>query len=140
MVKQNQGKIFQTGILVGILLFILNSIEGFLSAGLYINSDPSLWQEMSGNWWLKMLVFDLIVGLILALVYGIIHKGIPDKGIGKGVQFGFWIWLVGTVPGLIMTLLTMAVPAELVVVWLISGLINLIIAGLVLGSMLKFEE
>lgn len=140
MIKQNQGKIFQAGILVGIVLLILNSIESFMAGNLYSNSEPALWQEMSGNWWLNMLIFNLIVGLILALVYSVLHKGVPDKGAGKGLQYGFWVWLVGNVPGLFFTMLTMAVPTELVVVWLISNLINLLIAGLIIGALVRFPE
>lgn len=140
MVKHNQGRIFQAGILVGIILLVLNSVEGWLSGGLYATSDPTLWQKMTGNWWLHMLFFNLVVGLILALVYSVIYRGIPDKGIGKGLQFGFWIWLVGTVPGLLLTMLTLTVPTELIVVWLISGLINLLIAGMVLGALVKLKE
>ncbi|MBU1131386.1 hypothetical protein KJ840_04595 [Patescibacteria group bacterium] len=140
MVKQNQGRIFQAGILIGIILLVLNSIEGWLFSGLYANSDPALWQKMSGNWWLQILIFNLVVGLILALVYSVMYKGIPDKGLGKGIQYGFWIWLVGTVPGLLITMLTMTVPAELVVVWIITGLINLLIAGMILSSLIKIKE
>lgn len=137
MIKQNQGRIFQAGILVGIVFLVLNSIEGWLSGGLYVSSDPALWQEMTGNWWLNMLVFNLVVGLILALVYTIVQNGIPDKGIGKGIQYGFWVWLAGTVPGLFFTMLTMAVPTELVVVWLISNLINLLVGGIIISTLLK---
>jgi len=140
MIKQNQGRIFQAGILTGVVLLVLNSIEGWLSGSLYVSSDPALWQEMTGNWWLNMLVFNLVVGLILALVYAVIQNGIPDKGIGKGIQYGFWVWLVGTVPGLFFTMLTMAVPTELVVVWLISNLINLLVGGIIISSLIKSPE
>ena len=140
MVKQNQVRIFQAGVLVGIALLILNSIEGWIFNGQYLNSDPALWKEMAGNWWIYMLAFNLVVGLILALVYGVLHNGIPDKGISKGIQFGFWVWLVGSVPGLLMTIITMAVPAELVVIWIVSNLFNLLIAGIILGAVIKFKN
>lgn len=140
MVKNNQGKIFQIGILAGIILFILNSLEGWLSSGLYAASDPALWKNITGNWWLYNLAFNLIVGLLLALVYGIFYQGLPDKGAGRGLQFGFWVWIIGTVPGLLMTLLSMAVPEELVVVWLVTGLLNYLAIGLIIGLMYKPKE
>ncbi len=140
MVKKNQGKIFQMGILLGVILFVLGSIEGWLSGGLYLASDPGLWKEMTGNWWLSSLIADLVIGLIFTLVYGIFYSSIPDKGVGKGIQYGFWIWLVGTVPGLIMTFLTMAVPGELVVTWLITGLLNFLVMGILLGLMYQPKE
>lgn len=140
MIKNNQVKIFQIGIIAGIVLFLLGSIEGWLTGGLYASSDPSLWADMSGNWWLTTLIYNIIIGLLLTLVYGIFYTSLPDKGAARGLQYGFWIWLIGTVPGLMMTLLTMAVPVELVITWLISGLVNYIIAGLIIGSMYKPKE
>ena len=140
MVKNNQGKIFQIGILTGVVIFVLGSIEGWMTGGLYAASNPLLWQEMTGNWWMSMLVYNLIVGLLLTLVYGIFFTSLPDKGASRGLQFGFWIWLVGTVPGLLMIMLTLAVPVELVVVWLVSGLINYLVAGLIIGVMFKPKE
>jgi len=140
MVKNNQGRIFQIGILVGVILFVLGSVEGWLSGGLYTASDPALWKTMAGNWWIYMLVYNLIIGLLFVLVYGIFYNSIPDKGAARGLQYGFWIWLIGTVPGLLMTLLMMAVPDELVVLWLITGLFNYLIVGLLTGGMYKPQE
>ena len=87
-----------------------------------------------------MLVYNLIIGLLFVLVYGIFYNSIPDKGAARGLQYGFWIWLIGTVPGLLMTLLMMAVPDELVVLWLITGLFNYLIVGLLTGGMYKPKE
>ena len=140
MVKNNQGRIFQIGILVGVILFVLGSVEGWLSGGLYTASDPALWKTMAGNWWIYMLVYNLIIGLLFVLVYGIFYNSIPDKGAARGLQYGFWIWLIGTVPGLLMTLLMMAVPDELVVLWLITGLFNYLIVGLLTGGLYKPKE
>ncbi len=140
MVKNNQGKIFQIGILIGIVLFVLGSIEGWLSGSLYSASDPALWKQMTGNWWVYMLIYNLIVGLIFTLVYGIFYTSIPDEKAAKGLQFGFWVWLIGTVPGLLITWLTMAVPGELIVLWLVTGLLNYLVAGLLIGSMYKPKE
>ncbi|HAH04880.1 MAG: putative membrane protein [Parcubacteria group bacterium GW2011_GWA2_43_17] len=140
MVKNNQGKIFQLGILLGVVLFVLGAVESWLSGGLYAVSDPALWSDMTGHWWLWALISDMVIGLILSLVYTLFYNAIPDHGVGKGIQYAFWIWLVGTVPGLIMTFLTMAVPTELVVAWLISGLLNYIIAGIILGLMYRPQQ
>src|SRR3989344_5706028 len=140
MVKNNQGRIFQIGILVWVILFVLGSVEGWLSGGLYTASDPALWKTMAGNWWIYMLVYNLIIGLLFVLVYGIFYNSIPDKGAARGLQYGFWIWLIGTVPGLLMTLLMMAVPDELVVLWLITGLFNYFIVGFFTRGMYKPKE
>jgi len=135
MIKNNQAKIFQMGIILGVVLFVLGALESWLSGGLYAASDPALWADMTGNWWFTALIADMIIGLVLSLVYTLFYSSIPDQGVGKGIQYGFWVWLVGTVPGLIMTFLTLAVPAELVVTWVVTGLLNYIVVGLILGVM-----
>ena len=140
MVKNNQGKIFQMGIILGVVLFVFGAIEGWLSGGLYTASDPALWADMTGNWWLTSLIADIIIGLVLALVFTLFYNSIPDKGIGKGIQYAFWVWMVGTVPGLIMTFLILAVPTELVVTWLVTGLLNYIVCGIILGAMYSPKE
>lgn len=138
--KNNQGKIFQIGMLTGVITLVLSGLEGWLASGLYASSDPALWKDMSGNWWVYNLVFNLLVGLILTLVYSVFYKALPDSGAIRGLQYGFWIWIIGVVPGLLMTLLSIAVPEELVVVWLISGLFNYLISGLVIGAMYQPQE
>jgi len=140
MVQNNQGKIFQIGILLGVILFVLSSIEGWLAGSLYTVSDPNLWRPTTGHWWVYLLVFNLIVGLLFTLIYGLFYSAIPDRGAARGLQFGFWIWLIGSVPGLLMTWLMMAVPEELIIVWLISGLVNYLIIGVLMGTMYKPKE
>ena len=51
-----------------------------------------------------------------------------------------FVWLIGMVPGLLLTMLMMAVPEELVVVWLVTGLFNYLLAGLLTGSMYRPKE
>ena len=41
-----------------------------------------------------MLIYNLIVGMIFVVVYCIFYSAIPDKGASRGLQFGFWIWLL----------------------------------------------
>ena len=141
MFKNNQGRIFQAGILAGIVLFVLSAVENWLSGGLYVSAAPAIWKNiMASNWWVYSVFYHVIVGLLLTLVYSVFYRSLPDQGAWRGLQFGFWIWLVGTVPGLLMTLMSLAVPEELVIVWLVAGLFNYLLAGLLLGSLYQPKE
>ncbi len=60
-------------------------------------------------------------------------RGIPGKNIGKGVNFAVILWLVGTVPGMAITYLSMAAPNPIIASWVFGGLINLLVMGAVLG-------
>lgn len=138
MLQNNQVKIFQTGILSGIMLFVLVAIEDWLASSLYTMADPAIWNNsMAHNWWVYSFFYHIIVGLILVLAFSLFYKSLPDVGAVRGLQFGFWIWVVGTVPGLLMTFMSLAVPEALVVVWLVAGLFNYLLAGLLIGSLYK---
>lgn len=138
MFQNNQTKIFQAGILSGIMLFVLVAIEDWLAGSLYTMADPAIWNNvMAHNWWVYSFFYHIMVGLILVLAFSLFYNSLPDSGSVKGLQFGFWIWVVGTVPGLLMTLMTLAVPEELVIVWLVTGLFNYLLAGLLIGSLYK---
>ena len=141
MFKNNQAKVFQAGILSGIMLFVLVAIEDWLASGLYTMADPAIWNAlMYHNWWVYSFCYHIIVGLILALVYSVFYNSLPDSGSIRGLQFGFWIWIVGTVPGLLMTLMYLAVPEELAIVWLVAGLFNYLLAGLLIGALYQLEQ
>jgi len=136
MFQNNQTKIFQAGILSGIMLFVLVAVEDWLSSSLYTLADPAVWNTvMIHNWWIYSFFYHIMVGLILVLAFSLFYNGLSGVGAAKGLQFGFWIWVVGTVPGLLMTLMTLAVPESLVIVWLVAGLFNYLLAGLLIGAL-----
>lgn len=141
MNKNHQAKIFKTGIFVGLSLFVLTAVEDWLAGGLYASANPAIWKDaITQNWWIYSVIFHVIVGLVLTLVYSIFYNSLPNNKCERGLHYGFWIWLVGTVPGLIITLMYMAVPEELVIVWMVSGLFNYLIAGLLIGLIYNPEK
>lgn len=138
MLKNIQAKILQAGLLAGIAIFILAVIEDLLSAGLYTSADPVIWKVgMAQNWWMYSFFYNIVVGLLLALAYSVFYGSLPGKGAVRGLQCGFWVWLVGTVPGLLMSLMSLNIPEELVIVWLVAGLFNYLIAGIIIGAMYR---
>jgi hypothetical protein len=63
----------------------------------------------------------------------VLYSGIPGKNISKGLNFAVILWLVGTVPGMAITYLSMAVPNLIIASWVFGGLINLLVMGAVLA-------
>ena len=121
-------KIISSGIAFGIIMYVIGSIFGFLTGDMY-TLTPALWKDMTGNWMYYMIVFDVIVGIILATIYSFLRKAVPGTGAMKGAIFGFMIWLVGSVTGLGMTYMTMAVSTTLIGAWAFSGLLYYLIGG-----------
>lgn len=62
-------------------------------------------------------LLTLIEGVIYGLVFSVIYKGIPGSGALKGLSYGFLLWVVGTLPGMAITYLTMRVPDPIIASW-----------------------
>jgi len=123
-------KIVVGGLLAALVLVIVSFVFGSLSANMYVMSPAGMWKSMMGQrFFLKMVIYDIVVGLILSYVYSILKSSVPGSGLQKGVIFGLLVWLVGSVPGLGMTFLTMNIRNKLLIIWLINGLVNYVCAG-----------
>ena len=124
-------KIIIGGILAGLVIIIVGMVFGALSSDMYKMSPKALWKPMGGDWFTKMIIFDLLTGFILATVFSIIKGALPGAGLAKGLSFGLIVFFVGTFLGLTMTYLTMAVRTKMIAVWALNGLVNYLLAGLI---------
>jgi hypothetical protein len=120
------------GIIYAIIAFIINFISGFILASDY-TTTPQLWKPMTDLWYYQIIALNLIEGIIFGLIFSVLYNGIPGKGWKRGFNFGLLLWFVGTVPGMLMTYFTMAVPDSIVLSWTIGGLITLLIGGSILA-------
>jgi uncharacterized membrane protein YagU involved in acid resistance len=115
------------GLLAGLALLVVGFIFGSLTADLYMMSPGGIFKSpMNFN---LLIIYDFVVGLILAYAYSVINTAIPKSGLQKGLVFGLLIWLVGTVPGLGITYITMNVRNKLIFMWAFQGLIAYLLAG-----------
>jgi hypothetical protein len=122
-------KIVVGGLLAGLAIVVVGFIVGSLTGNLYAISNASMWKPMGKNFVVMMFIYDLMVGLILSYVYSIIKSSVPGSVTQKGLIFGLLIWLVGTLPGMGITYLTMNVRNMLIAVWTVNGLLNYLLAG-----------
>lgn len=101
----------------------------------FYEASGAVWKPMEPlNIWLaQMWVLTIMEGMLYGLVYSVLYSGIPGKNVNKGINFAVILWLVGTVPGMAMTYMSMAVPAPIIASWLFGGLINLLVMGAVLA-------
>jgi hypothetical protein len=74
---------------------------------------------------------------VFAMLFAILYKAIPTKGVNKGMVYGFFIWLIGPLTGMMTmpTYMTIAVPV--VVYWIFQGLVLNLINGAILGAIYK---
>jgi len=120
------------GLVAGIVILIVGMLSGSLLAVDYTKT-PELWKPMTGNWWYNIIALDFLEGILYGIVFTLLYNGIPGKGWRKGLNYGLILWVIATVPGMLMTYLTMTVPDTIVASWTFGGLITLVIVGPVIA-------
>ncbi len=127
------------GIIGGVVVGLIGEFFGFLIYGVIFNKwvvmTMSLWRPMDSLYWrIGMPLVDIFNGLMLALGYALLYKGIPGTGLKKGLVYGLIIWLITRVAGELFMYVMLPLPFELVVAGWIHGIISLLLGGLVLAA------
>ncbi|MBI4005365.1 MAG: hypothetical protein HY356_01745 [Gammaproteobacteria bacterium] len=109
-------------------------LHGYLLAGLY-ESTPSLWRSKTEM--PAYLIWLMLGQLFFTIMFCYIFlKGYENKGLMEGVRYGILIGLLFIGPDLVFYAVQ-PLPAGLVVYWCIGGLIEMIIAGVILASIYR---
>ena len=91
-----------------------------------------------GMFYLLSAVFNLITGLIFALVFLAVEKGLKQKDkVKKGLLYGFLVFCVASIPGALSMVLLLNLPGMLIFVWTLEALIIYLIMGVVGGKLLS---
>jgi hypothetical protein len=82
--------------------------------------------------------FGLITAFFFVLVYSLVGCCVPGKSLfSRGLMYGFLIFLVGSLSGILMTFLIVNVPLVLTVLWAIEGLIISLINGVLVAYLIR---
>ena len=81
-----------------------------------------------------VFVHPFVVGFLMAVEFDCVRSSFKQEAFWKkGLFFGVLVWLVSTVPGMLMTLSSFNVSYQLVGLWTVHGLVNLIVTGIVIS-------
>lgn len=128
------------GVVAGIVILVLGMMVsyGFMLlptvAADYNTNIMRSWQDP------LMLLFFLhpfIQGVILAWIWNKAKGLFKGSVYEKGLQFGFAIWLIASVPGMFATYTSFQLSLLTVLSWLIGGLVSSIAAGMLFAKMNK---
>ncbi len=131
---------------VGILLWIVGSVLGWLTCGwlfnwIYTDLSPALFktseQMMATANMAIMSLFGLLAGIIFVFVYAVLYKGIPGKGYKRGMMYGFLLWMVTSLVGMISMPTYMLIHWGVVFYWIGIGLVSNLINGAIVGALYK---
>ncbi len=134
-------KIIFPGIVVGIVTLTIGMVISYLfmlspavsadyyNAGLMRPwADPVMW---------LFFLYPFIQGIALSWAWGrskALFKGTIKQ---RGMRFGLAIWIIATIPGMLVSYSSFQLSLLTVLSWTVSGLISLIAAGCILAGMNK---
>ena len=132
-------------IISGIVLWIVNTIFIWLTCGWLFTwvyeIEPIIWLTpevmMSTSNMIWSNIIALGAAILFTLVYAILYKGIPNKGVKKGLTYGFLFWLVGPLTGIIGMPFYMTISTTVVIYWLIQLFIISLVKGAIVGAIYK---
>lgn len=92
---------------------------------------------MAGMNMVFMYGLSLIGYFFFALVFAVLYKGIPGKGVKKGLMYGLLLWLVTAFLGMSTMPFYMNIAPVLVIYWIAQALIMDLVGGAILGAIYK---
>jgi hypothetical protein len=127
------------GIIAGVVWGIIAEVLGILVYGVLFAAwwDPTspIWRPMSSlHWKLGMPLADLFGGLMAALGFAVLYKGIPGTGVRRGLIFGLILWFVCRVPGELYWYVMCPAPFMLVIAGWLHGLLLGILGGTAIAA------
>ncbi|ODS35275.1 MAG: hypothetical protein A7316_01915 [Candidatus Altiarchaeales archaeon WOR_SM1_86-2] len=134
----NTKRIILSGVVAGIIIFLIGNISYFASMGLYETQTTDIWKPMKMPVWMGYLFTgNLMMGLLMAVVYSYLQKALSGNAIKKGAAFGVLVWLAGSLPQFIGLYLTVAMSDALLLSWIIQYLISNVAAGISIAYLYK---
>ena len=94
-------------------------------------ATAQLWRPQAE---MKIYIFYIIYVFVAYILSTIFSKGYEGKGTAEGVRFGFYVGLLMAVPMAYGTYAVMPIPYSLALKWFIYGLIEYVVAGVILAS------
>jgi hypothetical protein len=136
-------------VIAGVVIWIVSSIFFYLTSGWLFNwvykLPPNIWRDWSTMpaSALNLIgphVIGIIRALLFVLVFAIIYKGIPGKGVTKGMIYGLLVWIVGALSGLAAMPFYMTIATGVVIYWIIGALFLSVINGAIVGAIYKEQK
>ena len=131
----NKEKFILSCVSVFAFIFLFDWVmHDFVIKNLYEDTS-SLWRDDEEI--LVFLFWRVFGQLILAVFFCLIFlHGYEKKGLGEGARYGFLIGLLMTAPVFIQ-FAVQPLPTNLLVSWLVGGVLELILAGVILAAIYR---
>jgi hypothetical protein len=131
-------KIIIPGLVAGLVLLAMSIVGLYVTIWLFpalavLYFDPAF--DTQSERAILYFIHPFVAGLALSWFWDRSKSLFKGSFLVKGIEFGLLYWLVSVVPMMWLIYSAIAVPLQLVVSWLLFGLIQAIMAGFILGKM-----
>jgi len=123
-------QVIKGAVVVFVVLSVLDYVvHQVLLTGAY-EATAHLWRPMAE---MKWYIFSIVTAFVAFFFTLIFSKGYEGKGVGEGVRYGFYVGMMMAVPMAYGTYGSMPIPYSLALQWFIYGLIEYVLAGVVVS-------
>lgn len=145
MLNINFKKVLLAGIAINFVSFLVGGGSYLLFKGVFDLEPTSVWKwtpamglNIPVSWWV-LLLMNIILAIVFAWVFAVLYKGIPGKGIRKGLIFGILAWLIGVVPPMTTLYLMTRIATGALLYFTFQGLFEWLVYGLVISLIYREE-
>jgi hypothetical protein len=132
----NVGKVVVAGIVASVLFLVLDMGSGMLSGvigtrlfGLTVTQPPGIEKKARLG-----LIFEVINGFMLALVYALVQASLPGQGWTKGITYGLVVWGLRVVMWAFSTFMMTDMSPILIGIHVVTGLVEVLILGVAIAA------
>ena len=133
----NVKRLIVAGIVASILFLVLDALFGVLG-GVIVEQvfgipagQPDQAKMVYG------LLFELINGFMLAVIYALIQPALGGKGWQKGFWYGLIVWGLRVVMWAFSTYMMTDMPTALIGITVVTGLIEMVIICIVIAAIYR---
>jgi len=136
----NGKRLIAAGIAASLLFLVLDALFGVLSGiiGATVFGIPATQPPMNKQ--TLGLLFELINGFMLAVIYAIIHRALPGQGWRKGLSFGLIVWGLRVVMWAFTTYMLTDMSPIMIGLAVFTGLIEMLIICVVIAVVYRDNE
>jgi len=125
-------------LLAALAVFVTIQVLDFLIHSLLL---ASMYEETTEIWrpdMMQLMWIMYITSAFLSFLFVYIFtKGHQGKGVIEGAKYGFLIGLLIAVIGILNQYVIYPIPLNMAIIWMVSGLIEFIVAGIVVALIYK---
>lgn len=135
-------RILFPGLLAGGLMLGVSLVLGLVSSAIFPDamaeySNSEIFRQMDDPLMFYFYLHPFVMGVILSFIWLKVRGLIDGDGLKKGLVYGFYVWLLFGVPGMLISITTFQVSTLLVLTWTVSVLAQDLAAGVGLARMTR---